>query len=119
MTDFQKSGTPKPSFCSTLMEDENFVKSTENFEFDLKWTANSMYAASIDTVRYFLIFPPLLGEPKVFSYFQTITSISHFLLAMMQHPEVLKKAQQEIDAVVGQDRLPSFEDRASLPYGWS
>jgi hypothetical protein len=24
-----------------------------NFEFDLKWTANSMYGASIDTVSYF------------------------------------------------------------------
>jgi cytochrome P450 len=36
---------------------------------------------------------------------------------MMDHPEVLKKAQQEIDAVVGQDRLPTFKDRASLPYG--
>ena len=32
------------------MEDETFVKSSENFEFDLKWTANSMYSASIDTV---------------------------------------------------------------------
>jgi hypothetical protein len=36
---------------------------------------------------------------------------------MMAHPEVLEKAQKEIDTVVGSDRLPTFEDRTSLPYG--
>lgn len=34
----------------------------------------------------------------------------------MQYPEIQKKAQQEIDAVVGTDRLPSFDDRRDLPY---
>ena len=31
-------------------------------------------------------------------------------------PEVQKKAREELDAVVGPNRLPSFEDRDSLPY---
>ena len=35
---------------------------------------------------------------------------------MVQNPAVLKRAQAEIDAAVGQDRLPDFGDRASLPY---
>ena len=35
---------------------------------------------------------------------------------MALHPEVQKKAQAEIDAVVGQNRLPDFEDRPFLPY---
>ena len=39
-----------------------------------------------------------------------------FLLAMAMHPEVQRKAQQELDDVVGCDRMPTFEDRASLPY---
>jgi cytochrome P450 len=34
----------------------------------------------------------------------------------MTHPDVLKKAQAEIDAVVGLDRLPEFSDLDSLPY---
>ncbi|KAG6808984.1 hypothetical protein H0H92_002091 [Tricholoma furcatifolium] len=88
-----KSGNFKPSFCSTLLEDD--AKSNKEFEFDLKWTANSMYSASMDT---------------------TMTTVSHFLLAMMAHPEVLAKAQNEIDTVVGSDRLPTFSDRANLPY---
>ena len=35
---------------------------------------------------------------------------------MAQFPEVQKKAQAEIDAVVGDKRLPTFEDRDQLPY---
>ena len=35
---------------------------------------------------------------------------------MILYPEAQKKAQMELDAVVGPDRLPSFNDRASLPY---
>jgi len=35
---------------------------------------------------------------------------------MVKHPEVLRKAQEEIDSVVGHSRLPMFRDRSSLPY---
>ncbi|KAJ4478327.1 cytochrome P450 1 [Lentinula aciculospora] len=46
----------------------------------------------------------------------TISSISSFLLAMCMHPDVQAKAREEIDRVIGKDRLPTFEDRRSLPY---
>lgn len=39
-----------------------------------------------------------------------------FVLVMLQNPEVQRKAQMEIDAVIGQKRLPNFGDRESLPY---
>ncbi|KAM5544308.1 hypothetical protein V8D89_001968 [Ganoderma adspersum] len=39
-----------------------------------------------------------------------------FFLTMALHPEVQKKAQQELDAIVGTERLPDFSDRPSLPY---
>jgi cytochrome P450 len=35
---------------------------------------------------------------------------------MALHPDVMKKAQAEIDTVVGNDRLPTFADREHLPY---
>ena len=35
---------------------------------------------------------------------------------MVLHPEEQKKAQEEIDAVVGPNRFPDFYDRPSLPY---
>ncbi|KAH7907494.1 cytochrome P450 [Hygrophoropsis aurantiaca] len=39
-----------------------------------------------------------------------------FFLAMILHPEAQKKAQAELDRVVGRGRLPEFDDRAALPY---
>lgn len=47
---------------------------------------------------------------------QTVSATYSFFLAMTLHPEVQKKAQDEIDRVVGSDRFPSFSDRANLPY---
>ena len=35
---------------------------------------------------------------------------------MSLYPEVQKKAQAQLDAVVGPNRLPEFADRARLPY---
>ena len=39
-----------------------------------------------------------------------------FFLAMILYPDVQRRAQVELDVVVGQDRLPSFADREHLPY---
>lgn len=39
-----------------------------------------------------------------------------FFLAMANHPEVQAKAQAELDAVVGPERLPEFTDLSDLPY---
>ncbi|KAI0742504.1 cytochrome P450 [Daedaleopsis nitida] len=46
----------------------------------------------------------------------TASTYIAFFLVMALNPEVQKKAQAELDAVVGRDRLPEFGDRESLPY---
>jgi len=46
----------------------------------------------------------------------TVSVLLSFFLAMAMYPEVQHKAQREIDAVLKHDRLPTPEDRASLPY---
>jgi len=92
-------GTAVPCFCSTIIEDQKEKEGTKAFNADqetaARWAANSMYAASIDT---------------------TIAALQHFVLAMIQNPDVLAKAQQELDTVVGAGRMPTFSDRAQLPY---
>jgi len=35
---------------------------------------------------------------------------------MISHPDVVAKAQKEIDMIIGNERLPNFSDRTSLPY---
>jgi cytochrome P450 len=49
-------------------------------------------------------------------FFQSDSHLRVFLLAMVLHPKVQAKAQEEIDWVVGPERLPNFGDRPYLPY---
>ncbi|KAF4621608.1 hypothetical protein D9613_012620 [Agrocybe pediades] len=46
----------------------------------------------------------------------TVSSVQTFFLAMALYPEVQKKAQAELDRVIGPNRLPEFGDREALPY---
>ncbi|KAF7365142.1 O-methylsterigmatocystin oxidoreductase [Mycena venus] len=46
----------------------------------------------------------------------TVSALASFFLAMALHPGIQKKAQHEIDTVVGTHRLPKFEDRPLLPF---
>jgi hypothetical protein len=39
-----------------------------------------------------------------------------FILAMTLYPEVQRKAQAEIDRVIGNSRLPDYSDQDELPY---
>ena len=43
-----------------------------------------------------------------------MSALGTFFLAMVQNPDIQKKAQKAIDDVVGHDRLPDFTD--SIPY---
>ncbi|KAF8452275.1 cytochrome P450 [Boletus edulis BED1] len=61
----------------------------------IKESAGTLYAASVETTHATLLV---------------------FVYLMMNHPEVQCRAQAEIDRVVAHQRLPDFEDRASLPY---
>ncbi|KAF5636967.1 cytochrome P450 monooxygenase [Fusarium tjaetaba] len=48
---------------------------------------------------------------------ETTASALHFtILALATHPEVVEKAHQELDRVIGQDRFPTWADEPNLPY---
>ena len=42
--------------------------------------------------------------------------MTSLFLALVLYPQVQRRAQAELDAVVGRDRLPTFDDRPRLPY---
>jgi cytochrome P450 len=42
--------------------------------------------------------------------------LEYFFLGMIAFPEIQRKAQAEIDQVIGAGRLPGFQDRRNLPY---
>ncbi|KAF8883978.1 cytochrome P450 [Infundibulicybe gibba] len=46
----------------------------------------------------------------------TLSSLQAFFMAMALYPDAQRKAQAELDSVVGKTSLPDFTDRDSLPY---
>ncbi|KAJ7102588.1 cytochrome P450 [Mycena belliarum] len=81
-----------PSYVSNLLRDKEV---SEDRLSDIKWSAASFYGAGADT---------------------TVSVVTAYFLAVVKYPEVQAKAHAEIDAVIGRNRLPTFEDRDSLPY---
>ncbi|TCD67111.1 hypothetical protein EIP91_000574 [Steccherinum ochraceum] len=61
----------------------------------IKSTLASLYAGGADT---------------------TVSAIQSLFLAMVLYPDIQKKAQDEIDRVIGSSRLPDYSDMDSLPY---
>ena len=60
------------------------------------------------------IFEDILAQTS--PRFQTTASVMVFLVAALLRPEIQTKAQEELDAVTGRERLPTFEDRPKLPF---
>ncbi|OGM47276.1 hypothetical protein ABOM_003842 [Aspergillus bombycis] len=46
----------------------------------------------------------------------TVKTLEVFILAGALHPAAVKRAQEELDEMVGQDRMPTSEDLPTLPY---
>lgn len=67
----------------------------EEADEDVKQVAITLVGASIET---------------------TVNVLLMFFLAMLLYPEIQRKAQLELDAVVGNGRLPTFEDQDRLHY---
>ncbi|KAG6861649.1 hypothetical protein C0995_013651 [Termitomyces sp. Mi166 len=57
-----------------------------------------------------------LAAPWAAGVETTVASIEVAILAMLRYPDVMRKAQAELDSVVGHGRLPGFEDQTALPY---
>ncbi|KXN85605.1 Fumitremorgin C synthase, partial [Leucoagaricus sp. SymC.cos] len=89
-----KNGTCPDCLTSQALVDRDKGK-MDMSDTHLAYAVSSPFGAGIDT---------------------TAGTISVFLVAMLNFPEVLRKAQEEIDRVVGSDRMPEFHDKDQLPY---
>ncbi|KAF8840878.1 cytochrome P450 [Paxillus ammoniavirescens] len=105
------AGTVKSSFSSALLE-EGVSPEEEDIAM---WTAINTYLGTstplIRECHHSLILDVFSGVSD------TMVSATYaFFLAMTIYPEVQRKGQAELDAVVGAERLPRLDDRDSLPY---
>ncbi|KAK7678470.1 hypothetical protein QCA50_018530 [Cerrena zonata] len=93
------NGNVPPSIASSLIE-RTYQKSGEDYSTLIDDTlarnvAGMAYAASSDT---------------------TTSAAQSCLIAMTLYPDVQRKAQEELDRVVGPNRLPDFDDYDNLLY---
>ncbi|THG97876.1 hypothetical protein EW026_g4215 [Hermanssonia centrifuga] len=89
------NGTAVPSILSALLEKLDPNADNQRMEDRYRAAATTAYTGGSDT---------------------TVSSLGTFILAMMLYPTVQKRAREELDRVIGSDRLPSFEDELELPY---
>jgi len=91
------NGTAVQSLASDHLQNlESLVGSErQRQEEAIKSTLGSLYLAGSDT---------------------TISSMYSFFLALVLFPQAQRRAQTELDIVIGRDRLPTFDDRPRLPY---
>ncbi|KAJ7754682.1 cytochrome P450 [Mycena maculata] len=99
----REEGVATPSFILTHLDAVGTSSMTEEYEQDLQGNAAAMFTAV-----------PVVSNLKETE--KTWGVLSVFLLAMVLYPDCQRKAQQEIESVIGASRLPEFEDRAKLPY---
>jgi hypothetical protein len=75
--------------------------------------ADRISSAGLETVRVSKMFPQISYRHL---QLKTVSSINSLFLALVVFPQVQRRAQAELDVVVGRDRLPTFDDRLRLPY---
>ncbi|KAJ3558860.1 hypothetical protein NM688_g677 [Phlebia brevispora] len=87
-----QSGDSDPCFAKMLLETEGKHELSDR---ESAWLAGVVYGAGSET---------------------TAATLEIFILAMLLYPNVMRRAQSQIDTVVGRGRLPLFGDKESLPY---
>ncbi|KAG6846974.1 hypothetical protein H0H93_010785 [Arthromyces matolae] len=110
-----ENGDTTPSFVLSCLQDLNESKNPSSQELVVKATAGSMYTGEKWTRDFYP------SDIETFYHFAagsdtTVAAIASCILALLHNPSIIQKAREEIDRVVGPNRLPNFDDTESLPY---
>ncbi|KAI0331710.1 cytochrome P450 [Cubamyces sp. BRFM 1775] len=88
-----KHGDAEPSLLNELLDGSSTSEQLE--EERVKAVCSTMFVAGADA---------------------TVSSLYASFCAMVLHPEVQQRAQEELDAIIGPDRLPEHVDKTLCPY---
>ena len=85
------------------------------FVGDTLWSAHSRHYDSRDRYCKDSILPTSVSKLNR-EQRQTHSLLQIFFLVAALHPHVVRKAQEELDRIVGVERLPQLSDQDDLPY---
>lgn len=89
---------------------------SENLDhLDMTILTSAFMIGGVETVSKLWYIPCLNAEFEC-GIFKTASVMQWFSALIPAYPEIQKKAQDELDRVVGRDRLPTIEDEKNLPY---
>lgn len=91
----KSNGSGKASIAWSYFERSGESTSQAYDEDIIRAAVGTMYLAAVET---------------------TSAVLQAFFLAMALNPHVVQKAQEELDRVLGGERLPDFSDKEALPY---
>ena len=110
----QAKGTAKSCFLLSQLDEFQNGEAEKGITIEhIQGASASLYAAGTETVCQSSVLTMIIS---LMANLQTSSTLTIFILTMFLHPECQRKAQEEIDAVVGPGLLPDFSDRDSLPY---
>jgi hypothetical protein len=115
----KKQMREKKAKTSFMSQSIKMFGTDETTEFNHKWSALSMYLGGADTVskptNTLTLVYRKRSEVNVIAI-QTVSALVTFFLAMLVYPDVQIKAREELDRVIGNERLPVSSDLKQLPY---
>ncbi|THU92071.1 cytochrome P450 [Dendrothele bispora CBS 962.96] len=110
----QKANTWAPMVSNLINAPWKRVKSSMKFNlvpnFDIKSINNNLDQDMEEVIKNCSGVAYFAGTDT------TVSLIMSSILVLSHHPEVLEKAHEELDRVIGTSRLPQFQDRDKLPY---
>jgi len=92
---FEAGTLATPSVVATCLEELPELRNNSIDEEAIQGVGGTIYLAGSGTI---------------------LSAVSSFFLAATLHPEVVRLGQQELDRVLGGERLPDFSDMPQLPY---
>ncbi|KAL0569129.1 hypothetical protein V5O48_012842 [Marasmius crinis-equi] len=111
-----KAGTAKPCLLSQILERHDVNDGDKDQELVIKGVCATGYGGTILFPEYLRQKPILIEPSPTAGADTTVSAMETFFLAMGMHPDVQKKAQNELNAIVGRGRTPGYEERPNLPY---
>ena len=81
-------------------------------ELDISILATAFMVGGVETVRRVLALPNHLANLSR----KTAAIMQWFSALIPAYPHIQRKAQEELDRVVGRSRLPGIQDEKDLPY---